>query len=64
MTGEWQPIDTAPTERPLLVAWRHGAIWQMTTAIHTSAPRLAGWWAWGSHRVNPTHWMPLPEPPQ
>lgn len=67
----WQPIETAPKDgRRLLVMWPY---W------HGNAPGIAwycgGSGGWDSDRCltpihenvaperDPTHWMPLPEPP-
>lgn len=59
---EWQPIETAPKTT------RHILVW--LPAIQCTA--IASWWddKWthafgGSMYPNePTHWMPLPAPPQ
>jgi hypothetical protein len=65
----WQPIETAPKEfgpdilvwdgQFVTLAWWHGdedeeeQYWRDSTAPDHSDGRL-----------NPTHWMPLPEPPK
>lgn len=59
---EWQPIETAPRDGTRVLAW--SARWQ--------APSTAQWYgnAWmldssiGQFVHQPTHWMPLPTPPQ
>jgi hypothetical protein len=54
---QWQPISTAPKdERWILVARRNEqgvAFWR------------SGYWHLGGvmYFNNPTHWMPLPDPP-
>jgi hypothetical protein len=66
MTTDWQPIESAPRDgTPLLVG----------VAGDDYYPRTA-WWddeagAWLVNErprvcmlVTPTHWMPLPEPPE
>lgn len=58
---EWQPIETAPKDgRDALIAYSDGYI-------------AIGWWSDENQQwcwqnlylsvMNPTHWMPLPEPP-
>jgi hypothetical protein len=62
--SEWQPIETAPKDGTEILAW-DGSV--RTTAV---------WWVPGKQwslvspgeyaedsEVWPTHWMPLPEPP-
>lgn len=62
----WQPIDTAPKDGTAIMAW---CICQ-TTGDGFFVSDLGFWeprqlWLSGDHGpVNPTHWMPLPEPPK
>jgi len=60
MTNEWQPIETAPkVEGGLILAYCSDF-----DQIEVLA-RLSGhWWLDWLLRRNPTHWMPLPAPPQ
>ena len=61
---QWQPIETAPRDKTMVALlhvgakgyWRYGVGWFMPQA---------GWQGWNSedHKF-PTHWMPLPEPPE
>lgn len=60
----WQDIASAPDDMPVLVFWRDGPLPVCATAIHSYAPGLQGWWAWGSRQVYPTMWMPLPPAPK
>lgn len=81
--SEWQPIETAPKmKRVLLFAVtdraEDGTVrnWQMETGGWHSGfadqrSKEAGYtpWQWGgrqvkSYEVQPTHWMPLPAPPE
>ena len=68
----WQPIETAPQDRPILgwmpsggpadakggaglaIVQRDGNGWKV---VHD----YEDWW-WAGY--NPTHWMPLPTPPE
>jgi len=56
---EWQPIETAPRDgkRVLLYNWAYGA---------GSGHYDKGWWQHFclSQHYEPTHWMPLPDPPK
>lgn len=54
---EWQPIATAPKDGRDVLVFDDGAItiasWFMDL-----------WWDHGEMVPEPTHWMPLPEPPK
>lgn len=71
----WQPIETAPKDGTrVLVANSHGAWMAEYSPVYGSGYRRAT--PWFSVMLNhehihgfarsgpPTHWMPLPEPPQ
>ena len=68
---DWQPIETAPRDgRTVLLAEPvDGKVF--TTPGHWLED-YGGWWEHGSHPTdyvdlpveNPTHWMPLPPPPE
>ena len=68
----WMPIETAPEETAILVygIWEgelngcndEPAVWKARFAYEK-------WWVEGGEYyaqnvINPTHWMPLPEPPK
>ena len=62
---DWQPIETAPKDGSRIVVWvgRYGAViarWLRETA------GTPCWWGQVSQgvAVQPTHWMPLPAPPE
>jgi len=66
---DWQTIDTAPRDKPLLGWSQYEGVFRM---VSRSA---GGWWLDGTDADNahdlssdlitvyPTHWMPLPPPP-
>ena len=60
----WQPIDTAPKDREICGAFRYG---RDRWAFHHL------WWndqedewndIYSDRIITPTHWQPLPEPPE
>ena len=59
----WQPIETAPWSGPPVLLWRS------RTKEHYVAARIKGehgpgWCTPDGFQIfEPTHWMPLPEPP-
>jgi hypothetical protein len=65
---DWQPIETAPSMRPVLVwAERYG----MTTAYRSNSQYWDYKWFVSCSGLaivpltwNPTHWAPLPNPPE
>lgn len=72
---EWQPIETAPRNEKILCAdIRDGQFCEMSML----EKQYTGYvdedgeeWLWQYHGfgydctgIEPTHWMPLPEPPQ
>jgi hypothetical protein len=65
----WQPMATAPTDRPILAAievrpkvgvtyWEQHVIWSDEECIRVHPDCDMGW-EWDAY----THWMPLPPPP-
>ena len=64
---EWQPIETAPYDVPVLVFCpkRGPEPDQQQVLTRQILPRNQGeWWVWGDeYSFEPTHWMPLPKPP-
>lgn len=68
--SEWQPIETAPKDGSQVLLYGPSK-WLSTTATKTHSIGI-GWfstmfgqnkWITGATET-PTHWMPLPPPPQ
>ncbi len=68
---EWQPIETAPRDGTNILVWWPSEMHCPVTAHYstgkwTNEPGFA--WkftGWGQEKkTEPTHWMPLPEPPK
>ncbi len=57
--GEWQPIETAPRKgRQAIYIW--GPNYREPQKVYADS-----WWTCGfSVETKPTHWQPLPQPPQ
>lgn len=63
--SEWQPIETAPKDRAVL-AWSIDFFASVIEIVWWEEDNSDGpGWALGDSgfRCTPTHWMPLPEPP-
>lgn len=58
---KWRPIETAPKDGTKVVVYDEGDVW--IAYWYRTSPQLFGWWAI-DHGVNPTHWLPLPPPPE
>jgi hypothetical protein len=61
----WHPIETAPKESRAILVWTPR--YQNIYAVNWDA--LSKWWViWGGGlrglNDEPTHWMPLPQPPE
>jgi hypothetical protein len=63
--NEWQPIETAPKDGTPVLVFVPKA-WGKHDEIHVGKQRR--FWVVGNQFYfdigNPTHWMPLPEPPK
>jgi hypothetical protein len=68
---EWQPIETAPLMKLLIlfcVTERDAAGTVKNWKMGCGTKDYAGAWGWNGYPVKPwdhqpTHWMPLPDPP-
>lgn len=56
---EWLPIETAPKDCDFL-AYEDGFFYVGSMGWEENGVPV--WWN-GDHRIEPTHWMPLPNPP-
>lgn len=71
--SEWKPIESAPKDgRKILLwfsdTWRrpgHARFGHWLPDVKTKERFVQGGWVCGLNRWHnfPTHWMPLPEPP-
>lgn len=65
---EWQPIETAPKDGTrVLAANSGGAAWVAHFRDASEPPTYKeGWTRFNCSDVgwSPTHWMPLPKPPE
>jgi len=56
----WQPIETAPVDDTDILVFSEGLVW-VASSYHGM------WWFEKRDDISlsePTHWMPLPEPPR
>ena len=67
---EWQPIETAPKDGTVILCnergWVYTAFWGMKTPDEYYYNQRSKTPQWLSHNFpqEPTHWMPLPNPPK
>jgi hypothetical protein len=63
--SDWQPIDTAPKDGTMILVFRFHAD-RVRPRIHV-ARFYDKYNCWGTvpsnYSTQPTHWMPLPDPP-
>lgn len=75
--SSWQPIETAPTDGTPVLGWNaeYGARETRSVTYTPGSPgfeagRTDRWWRWSEPKNSwlmawdPTHWMPLPPPPE
>lgn len=65
---EWQPIDTAPMDGTLILTCNIGFYYPQCGVWASYHPNATGKECWRTtdvcgNKLNPTHWMPLPDPP-
>jgi hypothetical protein len=67
----WRPIDEAPTDGTWVLVWvptpppgwLHADPY-VTTAFNDEDWGEGHWWDLEENRIDPTHFLPLPEPPE
>lgn len=70
MTQDWQPIETAPKDTKARLVWvpEIQCIFCVAWQRDSEYPWSGKWTVFGAGRHDairrPTHWMPLPEPPE
>jgi hypothetical protein len=65
--SQWQPIDTADVDVSLLLwepLWWKGEPQNGLLVIGYYDTDLKEWRDHNGYELNPTHWMPMPEPPK
>jgi hypothetical protein len=71
--SEWQPIETAPTDGTWVLVWGPSQRWSSVMMAWFALNHRSGkaYWKdsteWDDYELvddQPTHWMPLPEPPK
>jgi hypothetical protein len=64
---KWQPIETAPKDKRVLV-WTgqeiYAAQWAKNVFTSDEAWLIVRWEGYDILSRNATHWMPLPDPPE
>lgn len=65
--AEWQPIETAPKDGTSILVWPYWSDEKPAQVQWRDMKRTPGRWeistSYFCYGANPTHWMPLPEPP-
>lgn len=63
MKGEWQPMETAPKDGTLLLGWdRSNGCYAVS--YHPCEGTCYEWETSDGYAACPSHWTPLPEPPE
>lgn len=62
---EWHPIETAPKDGTQILVWGdpYSYDWAIFIVRYVQINKWSGWQTWDSADQEPTHWMPLPQPP-
>lgn len=67
--NEWQPIETAPKDGTTILTWQKGFKPATSRWVEKTTPKhgykSSGWYDSGfDAKAFPTHWKPIPTPPQ
>ena len=63
--SKWQPIETAPTDGTAVLLYPYLDDWANAYVVYGYATLDGEWFSEvGRLTFEPTHWMPLPEPPE
>ena len=67
--SDWQPIETVPKQRNVLLFafTESGSNYKMETGYWMENEFVSSWnwpYALKEYDVKPTHWMPMPPPPE
>lgn len=60
----WQPIETAPKDGRAVIGFDPSRESEWLDRIEFMRWVDGSWLDPATHRMRPTHWMPLPEPPR
>jgi hypothetical protein len=64
---KWQPIETAPMNGTDVLLYEKGSLRAVMGYWYEDPNNrgLSSWWVEGGQcTASPTHWMPLPNPPE
>lgn len=64
---EWQPINTAPTGKKVILGWKKTPKNPGSVDVGICDSNFGGWLSWSlstSFRRKPNTWMDLPQPPE
>ena len=66
---QWQPIETAPKDATPILAWRAPWVFPQVMCWLNGQCIQPGWHCYtksaqGREPYSPTHWVPLPSPPE
>jgi hypothetical protein len=70
--GEWQDIATAPKDGTHVVVFArrglNGKVRRTRRSCFANVAHFEPGWGWltspSDYQIHPTHWQPLPEPPE